>query len=95
MVQEAGWAPGPVWTSVENLDPHRNSIPGPSNPESVIPTELPCPQKLVACVPNISASMHIASVRQRTYLPSMKEIYIFDTACSGTNPSAFVVDEIH
>jgi len=39
--------------------------------------------------------MPTASVRQRVYLPSMEEIYIFDTACSGTNPSAFVVDEIH
>ena len=30
--QEAGWAPGPVWTSEENLDPHHDSIPEPSNP---------------------------------------------------------------
>ena len=32
IVQEAGWAPGPVWTGVENLAPHRDSIPGPSSP---------------------------------------------------------------
>ena len=32
IVLEAGWAPGPVWTGVENLAPHRNSIPGPSSP---------------------------------------------------------------
>ena len=31
IVQEAGWAPGPVWTGVENLVSHRNSIPGPSS----------------------------------------------------------------
>ena len=31
-VQEAGWAPGPVWTGAENLAPHRVSIPGPSSP---------------------------------------------------------------
>ena len=31
-VQEAGWAPGPVWTGAENLAPHRDSIPGPSSP---------------------------------------------------------------
>ena len=24
IVQETGWAPGPVWTSVENLTPHRD-----------------------------------------------------------------------
>ena len=28
IVQEAGWAPGPVWMDVENLTPHRDSIPG-------------------------------------------------------------------
>ena len=32
IVQEAGWAPGPVWTGAENLAPHRNSIPGPFGP---------------------------------------------------------------
>jgi hypothetical protein len=26
IVQEAGWAPGPVWIGVENLAPHRDSI---------------------------------------------------------------------
>ena len=30
IVQEAGRAPGPVWTSAENLAPHRDSIPGPN-----------------------------------------------------------------
>ena len=28
IVQEAGWAPGPVWIGAENLAPHRDSIPG-------------------------------------------------------------------
>ena len=27
IAQEAGWAPGPVWTGVENITPHRDSIP--------------------------------------------------------------------
>jgi len=27
IVQETGWGPGPVWTGVENLAPHRDSIP--------------------------------------------------------------------
>jgi hypothetical protein len=31
VVQEAGWAPGPVWTDAENLAVHRDSIPGPSS----------------------------------------------------------------
>ena len=29
IVQEAGWAPGPVWTGAENLAPTANSITGP------------------------------------------------------------------
>ena len=32
IVQDAGWAPGPVWTGAENLASHRDSIPGPSIP---------------------------------------------------------------
>ena len=32
IVQEAGWAPGPVWTGAENLALHQDSIPGPSSP---------------------------------------------------------------
>ena len=32
IVQEPGWAPGPVWTGAENLASHRDSIPGPSSP---------------------------------------------------------------
>jgi hypothetical protein len=44
IVQEAGWAPGPVWTGAENLAPHRDSIPGPSTPYRVaIPTGLSRP----------------------------------------------------
>jgi hypothetical protein len=31
-VQEAGWAPGPVWTGAEKSRRHRASIPGPSSP---------------------------------------------------------------
>ena len=41
IVQEAGWAPGPVWMGAENLDPHRDSIPRTAQPVRVaIPTEL-------------------------------------------------------
>ena len=41
IVEESGWAPGPVWTGAENLAPTRDSIPEPSSPQPVaIPTEL-------------------------------------------------------
>jgi hypothetical protein len=32
IVQDAGWAPGPVWTGMDNVLPHRDLIPGPSSP---------------------------------------------------------------
>ena len=32
IVQEDGWAPGPVWTGAENLAPHGDSIHGPPSP---------------------------------------------------------------
>jgi hypothetical protein len=32
IVQEARWAPWPVWTGAENLASHRDSIPGPFSP---------------------------------------------------------------
>ena len=47
IVQEAEWAPGPIWTGVENLDstgirsPHR-----PARSVVAIPTELPRPTNL-------------------------------------------------
>ena len=42
IVQEAGWAPGPVWRA--RTRPHRVSIPGPSSPWRVaVPTELSRP----------------------------------------------------
>ena len=41
ILQEAGWAPGPVWTGGKSR-PHRYSIPDPPARSSVaIPTELP------------------------------------------------------
>ena len=45
ILQEAGWAPGPVWTGGKSR-PHRDSIPDrPSSSSVVIPTELPGPPK--------------------------------------------------
>ena len=45
IVQQIGWVPEPEWTHEENLAPHRDSIPGPSNPQPVaIPTREPDPQ---------------------------------------------------
>ena len=43
ILQEAGWAPGPVWTGGKSR-PHRDSIPDrPARSSFAIPTELPGP----------------------------------------------------
>jgi len=43
ILQEAGWAPGPVWTGGKSR-PHRDSIPDrPAVSSVAIPTELPGP----------------------------------------------------
>ena len=43
IVQEAGWAPGPVWTGGKSR-PHRDSIPDrPARSSVAIPTALPGP----------------------------------------------------
>jgi hypothetical protein len=43
ILQEAGWAPGPVWTGGTSR-PHRDSIPDrPARSSDAIPTELPGP----------------------------------------------------
>ena len=43
IVQEAGWAPGPVWTGRKSR-PHRDSIPdSPARSSVAIPTELSGP----------------------------------------------------
>ena len=47
IVQEAGWAPGPVWTGAENLAPTGILSPDRQARSSVaISTELPGPQIL-------------------------------------------------
>jgi len=44
ILQEAGWAPGPVWTGGKSR-PHRDSIPDrPARSSVAIPSELPGPR---------------------------------------------------
>ena len=46
IVQEAGWAPGPVWKGGKSR-PHRDSIPDrPARSSVTIPTELPGPRSI-------------------------------------------------
>ena len=48
ILQEAGWAPGPVWTEGKSR-PHRDSIPDrPARSSVAIPTELPGPRTCIS-----------------------------------------------
>ena len=50
ILQEAGWAPGPVWTGGKSR-PQRDSIPDrPARSSVAIPTELPGPQVRDLCL---------------------------------------------
>jgi len=58
IVQEAEWAPGPVWTGGKSR-PHRDSIPDrPARSSVAIPTELPGPN-FITCRTFISPSLFI------------------------------------
>ena len=74
IVQEAGWAPEPVWTGGKSR-PHRDTIPcRPARSSVAIPTELPGPQdndvsyiKLSVCV------KHHATKKYRTWVDKQEE----------------------
>jgi hypothetical protein len=68
IVQEAGWAPRPVWTGAENLTPYRDSIPQPSSPQPVAtPTTLPGPLSTVV----VNNSKIFRQVAYKNFLTSL------------------------
>ena len=63
ILQEAGWAAGPVWTG-EKSRPHRDSIPDrPARSSVAIPTELPGPQ--IAVKVKVKFALEQATKTQR------------------------------
>jgi len=54
ILQEAGWAPVPVWTGEENLAPQLNSIPRTPSPRVATPSTFPGPwmNRIVNNIPN-------------------------------------------
>jgi len=62
ILQETGWAPGPVWTG-ENSRPHRDSIPDVQPGSSVaVPTELPGPYYV-----------HVDAIKEENWLQEFTE----------------------
>ena len=65
ILQEAGWAPGLVWTGGKSR-PHRDSIPDlPARSSVAIPTELPGPHKFIYNVFMMTDIMMLENVAQR------------------------------
>ena len=86
IVQEAGWAPGPVWTGAENLAPHRDSIPGPSSPWRVaIPTTLFAAKKHALTVQRFRENSDlVASVmRVLNFKATFLDVSVFNIASVG------------
>jgi len=74
ILQEAGWAPGPVWTG-EKSRPHRDSIPNrPVRSSVTIPTELP---GLRHIIPNLI----LKNITLYNKLILYKCIYIYMYVC--------------
>ena len=88
ILQEAGWAPGPVWTGGKSR-PHRDSIPDRLARSSVaIATELPGPELLPSArIKNKCSHTSISSTRLRDV--EMEKLYNFLLICLQLNYSAF------
>jgi len=70
ILQEAGWAPGPVWTGIKSR-PHRDSIPDrPARRSVAIPTELPGPQNIYPTHKISYWSYEIGPFLRSQYFPS-------------------------
>ena len=68
ILQEAGWAPGPVWTGGKSR-PHRDSIPDLPAPSSVaIPTELPGHSEGVYEVPLLDTEFNMDIILKKDAL---------------------------
>jgi len=74
IVQEAGWAPGPVRTG-EKFRPHRDSIPGrPARSSVAIPTELSVPQLVFRRSTNLGNSFFGLAPRSFGFVPRTVDI---------------------
>ena len=86
ILQEAGWAPGPVWMGGKSR-PNRNSIPYlPARSSVAIPTELPGPHDIVV-KSIIEETIMTYLKKKKTELPRLAPI-IFqhdapESMCSG------------
>jgi len=78
IVQEARWAPGPVWTGGKSR-PHRDSIPDrPARSSVAIPTELPGPRHVYGHTQEVTYTNSLRNLcarRQRTVIQRVSNLY--------------------
>jgi len=80
ILQEAGLAPGPVWTGGKSR-PHRDSIPDrPSHSSVAIPTELPGSHKMKNCNGKGTGKVH-----RRTGHENPEGVYRYSSILSLTS----------
>ena len=89
IVQEVGWAPGPVWTSSENLAHQRGMIPErPARSESLQRLRYPGPMAPIF-LGNTRPLIHLAGSRLQFYFlelptPDTPDSELFAILLSGT-----------
>jgi hypothetical protein len=88
IVQEVGWAPGPVWTGAENLAPTGIGSPDrPARSQSLYRLNYPTERPIKDCLFNIfAATLHIAG------RSSIRNLRTRHAVVTGTHLSRFCTD---
>ena len=101
ILQEAGWAPGPVWTGGKSR-PYRDSIPDrPARSSVAIPTELPGPHEGNTDIKTQNASnWNIFSLHSYTYrrmkriCENLHELITYEVRRISRSSVTFFVDQM-
>ena len=92
--QEAGWAPGPVWTGGKSR-PHRDSIPDrPVRSSVAIPTELPGPHLYTIILRRVEMFSNPISPQRPKVLITIPVLGFFFKRVTMQNPTAEVRENI-
>ena len=97
ILQEAGRAPGPVWTGGKSR-PHRDSIPDrPARSSVAIPTELTAPQRVENCFDYRKIATWIATlfVRDLSAYCSLLSAVLFSVSTLHYFTNIGIIDRIN
>ena len=87
IVQEAGWAPGPVWTGGKSRPTGIRSPNRPARSSVAIPTELPGPQFVRALTKLIKATLASSCLSVRPQGRFFKIFFFFPKICPENSGS--------